>query len=328
MKIALFLQLIVLIIFVFSMYLLPSNAYFLSIISTFVIVNTIGLFYVVLKIWVMNLKKAKLLIKITNTILLIIAIAGVIILFKSMFELWIASYQEVVLVTFLNSLLIISTFLLLAFGIAYLTLRKELEQKIYEYKKLEETQLLLKFEAIKSKYNPHFLFNAISVAISMLDLDCERETVKEYLMNVSDLLRKSIDAPEMWSVEEEFELVRKYLEIQEKRYNSRLKFEIELPQECSKRKIPALILQPIVENAIIHGISKLTSGGLIKVSCTPLGNFSFVLEVFDNGPGVKHFEKRTGLKIVEERIKLFSNNAFVDYIIQENEGTRVRLIFS
>ncbi|MFN3691914.1 MAG: sensor histidine kinase [Fervidobacterium sp.] len=328
MKIALFLQLIVLIIFVFSMYLLPSNAYFLSIISTFVIVNTVGLFYVVLKIWIINLKSTSLVIKVLNTVLLIIAIIGIIILFKSMFELWIANYQESVLVTFLNSLLIISTFLLLVFGIAYVTLRKELEQKIYEFKKLEETQLLLKFEAVKSKYNPHFLFNTISIAISMLDLNSDKEIVKEYLMNVSELLRKTIDAPDVWTIEEEIDLVRKYLEVQQKRYGSRLKFEIELPKECSRKKIPALILQPVVENAIIHGISKLTNGGIIKISCIELKDGGFVLEVSDNGPGMKNLEKGTGLKIVEERIKLFSNRAFVDYIFQDGKGTLVRLIFS
>lgn len=307
------------------MYMLPSNVYFVSIISIFVIVNTTGLFYIVFKIWIVNLKNSNKLIKFFYTTALIVALLGIVILFKSMFELWIEKYQDGVLLTFLNSLLIISTFLLVVFGVAYLTLKKELERKIYEYKKLEETQLLLKLESVKSKYNPHFLFNALAISISMIDLDEEKGKVKEYLMNITDLLRASLEAPEIWTVEEELELVKKYLEVQEKRYGKRLSFEIKLSPECLRKKIPALVLQPLVENAIVHGISRLSSGGNITINCAPIEKGGYFVEVQDNGFGINYLKKGTGLKIVEERIKLFSSNAKIEYISMEGKGTKVIL---
>lgn len=323
-KVILFLQLLVLIIFIFSMYVLPSNAYFISVLSIFIIVNTAGLSYYVFRIWVSNLTNSKRILRVFYSFVLVIAFLGMLYLIINLFELWIDRYPQDTLMSFINALLVISTFLLVSFGIAYLTLKRELEKQIVENERLKQIQLELKLKSLKLKLNPHFLFNSIAVAISMLELDEEKEKLKSYLSNVADLLRMSVDAPEVWSIKEEMELATKYLNIQKERFEN-LDFEVDVPESCMSRRIPALILQPILENAIVHGISKSKKRGLISISCQENNEKEVIIEIKDNGIGTQKIAKGTGLTIVEERLRLFSKDSKIEYLTKLNEGTCVRI---
>lgn len=324
MKVVLFLQLLVLVIFIFSMYVLPSNAYFISVLSIFIIVNTSGLSYYVFRIWIYNLKNSKRFVRAFYSIIFLIALLGMMYLMVNLFKLWIDRYPQDTLMSFVNTLLVVSTFLLVSFGIAYLTLKRELERQIIENERLKQAQLMLKLESLKSRLNPHFLFNSIAVAISMIDLGEDKEKLKSYLSNVTDLLRLSIDAPEVWSVKEEMELANKYLNVQKERFEG-LNFEIYVSEHYLNRRIPALILQPILENAIVHGISKSKHGGMVTISCQGNNEKEIIIEVKDNGVGTENIEKGTGLTIVEERLKLFSKDSRLEYSSKVNEGTCVRI---
>lgn len=324
MKVVLFLQLLVLVIFIFSMYVLPSNAYFISVLSIFIIVNTSGLSYYVFRIWIYNLKNSKRFVRTFYSIIFVVALLGMMYLMINLFKLWIDRYPQDTLMSFVNTLLVVSTFLLVSFGIAYLTLKRELERQIIENERLKQAQLMLKLESLKSRLNPHFLFNSIAVAISMVELEEDKEKLKNYLSNVSDLLRMSIDAPEVWGIKEEIELATKYLNVQKQRFE-KLDFDVHVPENCLGRRIPALILQPILENAIMHGISKSKHGGLITISCQEKYGKEITIEVKDNGVGSEKIVKGTGLIIVEERLKLFSKDSKVEYLTKLNEGTCVRI---
>lgn len=327
MKVVLFLQLLVLIIFIFSMYTLPSNAYLISVLSIFIIVNTVGLFYYVFRIWISNLRNSNRLARLFCSFVLILALVGIVYLLINLFNLWIDKFPQDTLMLFLNTLLIISTFLLVSFGVAYLTLKRELENQILENERLKQSQLTFKLESLKAKLNPHFLFNSIAIAISMVDLNEDKEKLKNYLSNVADLLRMSVDAPEVWSLKEELDLAYKYLSVQKERFE-KFDFKINASESCTKRRVPSLILQPIIENAIIHGISKSKQGGILAISCEEFSNNGIVIEVKDNGVGSEHFSKGIGLTIVEERLKLFSKNSKIEYISKPAEGTCVRLFIS
>lgn len=323
-KFVLFLQLLVLVIFIFSMYILPSNAYFISVLSIFIIVNTAGLSYYVFRIWISNIGNSRRLLRTSYSLVLTVVLIGMLYLIINVFKLWVERYPQDTLMLFINTLLIISTFLLVSFGIAYLTMKKELERQIIENERLKQSQLVLKLESLKSKLNPHFLFNSIAVAISMIDLGEDKEKLKSYLSNVTDLLRLSIDAPEVWSVKEELELASKYLNVQKERFEG-LNFEIYISEHYLNRRIPALILQPILENAIVHGISKSKHGGMVTISCQGDNEKEIIIEVKDNGVGAENIQKGTGLTIVEERLKLFSKDSRLEYSSKVNEGTCVRI---
>jgi len=259
------------------------------------------------------------------TIMVVISLVTFSYLLSNIFKIWLKNYPESAILDFLNTLLIVLTLLLVSFGISYLTLKRELERQILENKRLEEFQLKLKLESLKSKTNPHFLFNTIATALSMLEIEEDKDKIKKYLLEVANLLRKSVDAPETWTVNEEIELTKSYLSINKTRLGEKLEFEISVSDECLYKKIPALILQPIVENAVVHGISKSKNGGKIYVSCTTVDE-QIIITIKDTGIGADKIVKGTGIKLVEERLKLFSKNSTMDIVSKQNEGTTVKII--
>jgi len=326
MRVFLFLQLIALIIFIYSMYILPSNLYFISVISIFIIVNTVGLTYYAFRMWGKELKGSNKTMRFLYFVLLIVALGGIVFLFSNLFQMWINVYSEEVLSNFTYSLLVVSTFLLVSFGISYITLRRELEKQVLEYERLKESQLKLKMQAFRYKTNPHFLFNSISVAISMLELGEDKDKVLRYLSDLSELFRVVLNTPETWSLEEELRLISKYLDIQKVRME-RFDYEIFLEPECSKVIVPSLILQPIVENSIVHGVAKSKNGGKIMISCSFSGR-RFEIKVSDNGRGAEKIVPGTGLRVVEELMKAFFKESAIRYETSYGNGTTVTLSWS
>ncbi|MGC9772366.1 sensor histidine kinase [Fervidobacterium islandicum] len=325
MRVFLFLQLIALVIFVYTMYFLPSNLYFISVVSIFIIVNTVGLTYYIFRAWAKELiasSKSKWS-RFLYFLLVAVAIVGITFLFLNISGMWISKYSEDSLANFTNSLLVVSTFLLVSFGIAYLTLRRELERQLREYEKLKGAQQKLSIQVIRYKTNPHFLYNSLSTAISMLDLGEAPEAVKEYLSNLAELFRTVFQAPEVWTLKDELELAARYLEIQKLRIEG-LNYEIKVDAECDKVRIPSLVLQPIVENAVIHGIAKSKDGRKILIECF-IENGRVVIKVIDDGKGSENIVPGTGLKLVEELLKAFARNVELKVESYPEKGTTVIL---
>lgn len=323
MRVFLFLQVIALIIFVYTMYFLPSNLYFISIVSVFVIVNTVGLTYYVFRTWWKEIRNSGQLTKVFYFTLLVTAIVAVLFLFSNIFRMWVYRYTEDSLVNFSNSLLAISTFLLVSFGVSYLTLKRELEKQIQEYEKLRTVQQRLSIQVVRYKTNPHFLFNSLSTAISMLDLRVEREKIREYLSNLAELFRVVLNAPEVWTLKDELELAKRYLEIQKVRVEG-LEYEITMGPACETVRIPSLVLQPIVENSIVHGIAKSKNGGKIKLECTKV-NGTVTIKVSDNGKGGEKIIPGMGLKLVQELMNAFSRKVELHFESSPESGTIVTL---
>jgi signal transduction histidine kinase len=188
--------------------------------------------------------------------------------------------------------------------------RCEQELREQEFSKLAtEAQL----SALRAQINPHFLFNALTT-ISYL-IDAAPEKANQTLMRLTKLLRGVLrSTDEFLSLGEEIALIESYLEIERARFEERLMVETEIAPELLTLRVPSLILQPLVENAVKHGISPKKSGGTIRLTAAKHAD-NLVLEVSDTGTGVSDAElaqkrgQRIGLNNVEERLRLYFNDA-------------------
>lgn len=159
-------------------------------------------------------------------------------------------------------------------------------------------------KALKAQLNPHFLFNTLN-AISALVYRSPEEADRT-IMLLSDLLRVSLEGgkTEEIPLEEELEFLRAYLEIHQILMNKRLEVEWNVAPETLAAAIPNMILQPLVENAVEHGLAPLKRGGRIEISAYRNAE-TLYLEVRDNGRGIADKKKlSTGIGIGNTRARL------------------------
>lgn len=158
--------------------------------------------------------------------------------------------------------------------------RCEQEIREQEFSKLAtEAQL----SALRAQINPHFLFNALTT-IGYL-IQSAPDKAFDTLMRLTKLLRSVLQSPgEFSSLGDEIKLIESYLEIERARFEERLAVEIKVSPELYHLKIPSLILQPLVENAIKHGISRKKEGGKIEIEAKIAEN-NLILQVSDTGAG-------------------------------------------
>lgn len=128
--------------------------------------------------------------------------------------------------------------------------------------RLERAQLRM----LQSRVNPHFLFNALNVIAGQAAEENADKTV-DMILETADYLHYSLSRLEKTvTLEEELENASHYLNIQKRRFGERICFSVSCEEACKRVKIPALILQPLCENALCHGIAPLTQGGSVSVS--------------------------------------------------------------
>lgn len=154
-----------------------------------------------------------------------------------------------------------------------------LSERLSQQKKLNETEIAM----MQAQLNPHFLYNTLD-SIKWL---AKREGAEEIALlsgNLSRILRKSISAPRFYCLSEELELLEEYCEIQELRFEGSFSFEVEVPEELMRARIPKLLLQPIVENAVIHGLDG-AKDGMILLRAVREGE-ELSISVQDDGKGM------------------------------------------
>src|SRR5205085_9605400 len=117
--------------------------------------------------------------------------------------------------------------------------------------------------ALKSQINPHFLFNCLNSISALTTTDPAK--ARDMCVRLSDFLRNTLGLGERESIAwlDELELARTYLEVEKVRFGARLRVEMDIEEACSECQVPPLVLQPLVENAIRHGIATLVDGGLV-----------------------------------------------------------------
>jgi len=203
------------------------------------------------------------------------------------------------------------TIFLVSYVIDYYRRHQEEEVKISRLKaELAEAQLRVteaQLQALKMQLHPHFLFNTLNSISALLDEDVE--AADQMLARLGDFLRLTLQnsGAQQVSLHEELEFLRCYLEIEHVRFHDRLTVNMEIEQEALDARVPNLILQPIVENAIKHGIVSRIAPGRISIIAKREGDV-LRLQVKDNGPGLSLESNgarlREGLGLANTRARL------------------------
>jgi len=210
-------------------------------------------------------------------------------------------------------------------GIAGL-LSEQLLRSRYE----EQKNLLIKSELklIQAQINPHFLFNAINTIVAVLRKDTER--ARDLLLHLSNIFRKNLKRSEdLATLEEELDHVRSYLKIERARFEDRLVVERDIDPTLLGLKIPTFTLQPIIENAIKHGISGILEQGVVKLAARRENN-RVVITIEDNA-GTYCNEgacEGLGMNLVDKRIKNLCGERFgISVTCTPQEWTRIAIAF-
>lgn len=159
--------------------------------------------------------------------------------------------------------------------------------ELLEQVKIEQIQLRkAEFELLQSQINPHFLYNTLDAIIWLAEAG-EQKKVVNMVGSLSDFFRASLNqGKDIIPLKEELNHVRSYLEIQQVRYQDILQYEINIPKELEQCLIPKITIQPLVENALYHGIKNKRGQGKIIISGSK-DSEGAVIRVFDNGIGIK-----------------------------------------
>lgn len=156
----------------------------------------------------------------------------------------------------------ILTNLLLAAIFAGIVLRYfYIQQQLLEQ---EEAELKARIQALQSRIRPHFLFNCMNSIVSLIGSDPER--AEHVVEDLSDLFRASLAEPGLVPVGHELALCKQYISIEQLRLGPRLEMDWQVGSFPSETRIPSLLLQPIIENAIYHGVQPRVEGGLVEIS--------------------------------------------------------------
>jgi two-component system, LytTR family, sensor kinase len=162
--------------------------------------------------------------------------------------------------------------------------RERLARQQMEAARLNEQLSRAQLDALRRQIEPHFLFNTLN-AISGLVREQKNDAAVNMISRLSDFLRHIVQDSHKQQVPlgEEVEFLTKYLDIQKVRFAERLHVSVEVPRELFSAQVPSLILQPMVENAVKHGIGKRAQGGTIRIAAARY-NGMLALSVYNDGP--------------------------------------------
>lgn len=220
---------------------------------------------------------------------------------------------------------------LIAHAVAYYRRFRERELRALQL----ETQLAqAHLQTLKSQLQPHFLFNTLHSISALMLTDVP--AADKMMTRLSDLLRMTLEDSETHAttLSRELEFVNGYLGIEHIRFEERLNVVLDIAPDTLDAEVPHLLLQPLVENAVRHGISRLSSGGEIRITARH-DEKSLNLRVRDNGPGLRNrddFPAKVGLglKATRERLETLFGNAQAFEVYSPDEGgveVRVRIPF-
>jgi two-component system LytT family sensor kinase len=170
---------------------------------------------------------------------------------------------------------------LLALGRAAIIIVDQIEQ--FREAELRRLVTLAELRALQSQIHPHFLFNALNALYGIIPR--EAKSARETVLNLSDIFRYSLETGRMLRpLSDEMRIIKAYLEVERLRLGNKLRVEIDIASEALEVHIPVLSIQPLVENAIKHGIAPNVDGGLVRVEVSARNGAVRVM-VRDSGPG-------------------------------------------
>jgi signal transduction histidine kinase len=193
-------------------------------------------------------------------------------------------------------------------GVSYgLQIREKYSREALKAAQFETRLMEAELKALKQQLNPHFLFNTMNT-IAVLVREQRNSEAVTLIARISSLLRMSLENSGVQTVplRHEVDFLTRYLQVQQARFGDRLQFKSELEPATLDAIIPNLILQPIVENAILHGVAQLARPGCVEISAR-LRNQRLELQVRDDGPGFgddRDGPFKEGIGLTNTRVRL------------------------
>jgi len=199
--------------------------------------------------------------------------------------------------------------------------------------KLEQQQSSLmqaRLQALTSQINPHFLFNTLNSVSSLIRINPEHARLM--VLKLSRILRRLLRKHDNFSpLRDELDFIEDYLAIEVARFGEKLRFEKEIDPESLDILVPSMLLQPLIENCIKHGLSNKVEGGTITLR-TRLADRRLLLIVEDDGVGIPELklanlmEQGIGVSNVNERLKVLFGTDYRMWIdSQPGRGTRIEI---
>lgn len=228
---------------------------------------------------------------------------------------------------------------------AYIVQNENETQKIVDYivsnlqinnnlkEELEDRMELLsatKLQALKAQINPHFLFNTLNAIVMMIDMEVEDSQAAKLTIYLSDILHYSLANEDLVSLRDELGYAKKYVYILENRYQGRFQTDFYIDPQLLEAKVPKLILQPLLENAVFHGITAklLLNGGKLQVIgkkelyCYDNEEIPSVhIEIIDNGAGMSEETINKIMRSIKEE------HISMEHIGISNVAKRLELLF-
>lgn len=177
------------------------------------------------------------------------------------------------------------------------------EERALRAVELEKLLVQSQLQALRMQLEPHFLFNALNTISAAVESD--PRAARRMLEELGELLRCSLESHERQEVAlaEELNLLGHYLAIQQARFEERLRLEVDVPPETLRERVPSQVLQPLVENALRHGLSPRASGGTVRIEARCL-DAQLLLRVSDDGVGLSaDAAPGKGLSITRQRLE-------------------------
>ncbi|HEY4356379.1 MAG TPA: sensor histidine kinase [Acidobacteriaceae bacterium] len=201
--------------------------------------------------------------------------------------------------------------------------REQLVAQQTETARINELLSKAQLDALRRQIEPHFLFNTLN-SIAALVREQRNGDAIDMISGLSDLLRRSLDGAPHHKVElrEEIEFAQKYLDIQKMRFADRLEVHMDVPKDLYVAEVPSLILQPMVENAIKHGIAQRARGGAIHISASETAG-TLILRVGNDGPALpaNWQSSQSGIGIANVRARLQSLYGEISTLDLHNRGS-------
>jgi two-component system, LytTR family, sensor kinase len=218
------------------------------------------------------------------------------------------SFRNLLIIEFHASLLIYMAIVGIYYGLNYY---REYKKRELTAAQLENQLSQAQLDALRKQLHPHFLFNTLNTVSILMEEDAK--AAREILVRLSDLLRITLDKNKAHEValKQELDFLKSYLEIEQMRFQDRLSVHLAIDPKTLNARVPDLILQPLVENAIRHGIAPRALPGVVEIRSTQV-NGDLCLEVRDNGKGFDEglrMDKGVGISNTRARLEqLYGGN--------------------
>ncbi|HEX5056220.1 MAG TPA: histidine kinase [Gammaproteobacteria bacterium] len=158
-----------------------------------------------------------------------------------------------------------------------------------------------KIQVLQARIRPHFLFNSLNTIASLIHR--QPQQAEEAILDLAELFRSTLSQPEKITLAQEMELVQKYLHIESLRLGPRLKVESRIPRELMDLELPPLVLQPLVENAVYHGIEPIPEGGTVSIEAANQAGAGTVISIRNPRSSSPRSGRNTGNRMALDNIR-------------------------